>query len=80
MRGARQMGMASPRHPKAESVRPQTALVGIVGILVGIALALCFLRIANLAFHLIAFLFWIGVGVVITAAVYSFLRFRWRER
>ncbi len=58
----------------------QTALAGIVGVVVGLALALCFLRVANLAFHLVSFLFWIGVGIVITMTIYSALMYRWRQR
>ncbi len=61
-------------------MRPQNILVGIVGVLVGLALAICFFRVANLAFHLLSFAVWIGVGLLITAVVYSLLMARLRGR
>ncbi len=57
----------------------RVALIGIIGIIVGIILALGFFRIAGLLFQIISFLFWIGVGIVLVAIVYSLLMARWRR-
>ncbi len=61
-------------------LKTKTGLVGVIGIIVGIILALCFFRVAGLVFHIVSFLFWIGVGIVIVAVVYSLLMARWRRR
>ncbi len=61
-------------------LKTQNGLVLIIGIVVGIILALCFFRVAALAFHLVSFLVWIAIGVVVVAVVYSWLMRRWRGR
>ncbi len=59
-------------------LKTQSTLVGITGIILGIILALIFFRIAGLLFHILSFLFWIAVGIVIVAVVYSYLKAHWR--
>ncbi len=59
-------------------MRTQTAVVGLLGIVVGIVLAMCFFRAASFAFSALSFLFWIIVGLAIVAFVYAFLMRRWR--
>ncbi len=61
-------------------LKTQPLLVGITGIILGIVLALIFFRIAGLLFYLLSFLFWIAVGIVVVAFVYSYLKARWRGR
>ncbi len=61
-------------------LKTQSMLVGITGIILGIVLALIFFRIAGLLFHILSFLFWIAVGIIIVAVVYSYLRALWRGR
>ncbi len=59
-------------------LKTQPMLVGITGIILGIVLALIFFRIAGLLFQIFSFLFWIAVGIVVVAVVYSYLKARWR--
>lgn len=59
-------------------MKGQTAIVGVLGILVGIILAMCFFRAASFAFSAFSFLFWVVIGLILVGAVYSFLMRRWR--
>jgi hypothetical protein len=45
-------------------------------LIVGLALAFCFFRVAAVAFHIITFLFWVAVGLVVVGVIYSALRLR----
>ncbi len=54
----------------------QTILTIAVGIIVGLAMAFCFLRVARDAFQIIAVLFWIGVGIVLVRLIFAYVRRR----
>jgi hypothetical protein len=49
----------------------QTALIGIVGIVVGLALAFCFFRVTAVAFQIVSFAFWLALGIIVVWVVYS---------
>ncbi len=58
----------------------QRGLLAIVGIIVGIILALCFFRVAGMLYYIVSFLFWIAIGIVLVFVVYRLLMSRWRGR
>ncbi len=57
-------------------LKGQPVLAGIVGLIIALALAFCFLRVASLAFHAVSFLFWIALGIVAVAVIYSVVKGR----
>jgi uncharacterized protein YacL len=54
-------------------------LIGAVGIVIGIALAICFFRVASVTFQIISFLVWIAIGVAVALFAYNWLTRSWRR-